>query len=94
MTKGEFNSAFRILVGECYIPKEDLAIWAEALIDQDYADVMRNLQQYRDAHKHGIRLVPDPQEVRFECEHYHGHDKYVWLAIQDAINASDEIRYE
>ena len=82
MTMTEFNAVFSILKGECFVPADDLPVWVETLRDLDFAEVMRNIQPYRDAKKYGIRIVPNPVDVRVECKNYHGYDRYTWAVIQ------------
>lgn len=82
MTKAEFNAVFTILKGECFIPADDMGAWIDAIRDCDFAEVMRNLQQYRDAKKYGVRIVPSPMDVRVECKNYHGYDRWTWSVIQ------------
>ena len=82
MTMTEFNQVFSILKGECFVPAEDMPIWVEALADLKAETVMRNIDQYRQARKVGVRIVPVPMEVRVECLNWNGYDRWTYEAIQ------------
>lgn len=82
MTQNEYNNVWRILQQECYIPSDAAKVWVNALHDLDYEDTMRNLQQYRDARKYSVRLVPEPDVVREETQMYHGYDPLVYRTLE------------
>lgn len=83
MTKEEFNEVFRILVGECFVPRDSIEIWATALMDLDIDDVKRNIEQYRVAKQYRINLVALPEEVRRDCQLFHGYDSYTWDQMRE-----------
>ena len=90
MTKAEFNEVFAILKGECFVSAEDIQVWIDAIKGLDYEDTMRNIQQYRDARKYNLRIVPVPSDVAYEVKHYHGFDKYQWMVLQAIKEEADE----
>lgn len=90
MTMAEFNQVFSILKAECFVPAEDMPIWVDAIADLEALYVLRNLKQYRDARKAGIRIVPTPMEVRVECLKWQGYDRYTWEVLQAVKKEAEE----
>lgn len=83
MTADEFSTLWRALNQELFVPNTEKKNWAEQVGKLSLELVMKSLDPFIQDRRSGIRVSPDPADIRTRCELYHGFSKQLWEIIEE-----------